>query len=100
MKIEKIDDSIGTRTLKIGNKNIIINIGRPNLFEDGSDFYCPYSIEYDQKKKFQYAGGVDSIQAIQLAMKKIKAYLIFISESEKMPISWLEDGNLTTGFDD
>ena len=100
MKIEKINNPIAQRTLQMGGENITVVVGKPETFEDGQDFYCPYSIKYGERNRMSYAGGVDSVQALRLAMKKIHVDLSYLSESEKRPFSWLDNDNFITGFDD
>ena len=98
MKIEKISEPIATRILTAGSDNVTVVIGKPEKFRDGSDYYCPYSIEYRNKAKFSYAGGMDSVQALQLAMRKVGADLIHMGTTTGTAFSWLSDTTGDTGF--
>jgi len=98
MEIQEIKEPVAQRELTAGTETVLVTIGKPTLFDDGGDYYCPYSIEIGDKKKLSYAGGVDSVQAIQLAMKKIGVDLAHLGRKHNTPITWLPDTPDETGF--
>jgi len=76
MKLESLGDVIAEREfLSIdpsgARTRIRISLGKPKPFSDSADFYCPYQISGVGDEKIRYAGGVDSMQAIQLALQII-----------------------------
>ena len=72
-------------------------LGKPEAIED-NDFLCPYMILAGKDTKRGYAIGIDGIQAIQLAMKKIGIDLTYISKVRGIPISWNMGEPGDTGF--
>ena len=98
MEIHDIGQAIAVRKLEMGTEDVIVVIGRPQPFDDEQDFYCPYSIEWGGQKKLSYAAGMDAVQALQLAMKKIGSDLAHLSKSRGTSIAWLSDTPNDTGF--
>ena len=100
MDILEIGESIAERTLVMGAEEVVVTIGKPRPFDDGEDYFCPYSIEYAGQKKVSYAGGMDAVQALQLTMKKIGADLSHLAKTQGVLIAWLPDSPGDTGFSD
>jgi hypothetical protein len=80
MELKEIGDVVAVRRLHLEGEEpnttqILVELGRPAKFPEFSDFYCPYRISGAGEEKLFYAGGVDGIQAIQLALCMIGAYL-------------------------
>ncbi len=98
MKIEKIRYVIAQRSLRAGNDLVVVTIGKPEFTDDENDYYCSYSIEFKGDKRLSYACGIDSIQAIQLVIKKIGSDLVGLSNKINLPISWFPDTPGETGF--
>ncbi len=99
MKIEKIEEIIATRDLYLANDNsrrIVVEVGKPVQFPDSNDYYCPYKIVGLGRETVKYAGGIDAIQAIQLAMSMIEADLCCSTEAREGLLRWVgnEDGEL------
>ncbi|BBJ96002.1 DUF6968 family protein [Xanthomonas campestris] len=84
------------RTLKAGSRTIVVTINKPS--EEGEDFRCQYTIDDGESRRLSYAMGMDSVQAMQLAMKKIIIDLLALGEKIGNPINWLEDGPEGSGF--
>ncbi|HWB82995.1 MAG TPA: hypothetical protein VG675_02560 [Bryobacteraceae bacterium] len=89
MKIDSLGDVIAERLLRCGKaegrvQRVVISLGRPLQFPDSQDFFCPYQIVGIGDEKVRYAGGVDSLQAIQLAIDLIAAEL----SSAEEDLSW------------
>jgi hypothetical protein len=94
-----IKEIIARRTLYLvdnKDKEIVVIIGKPNQFPDHQDYYCPYKITGLGDEKVRYAGGIDAIQAIQLAMVMIGAQLYTSNEAKTGHLRWEgdEEGNL------
>ncbi|ANO52664.1 DUF6968 family protein [Woeseia oceani] len=98
MKITEISKPIATRKLSVGSEAVVVTIGKPELFEDGNDYYCPYAIDFLGKKKMSYAGGADAVQAIQLAMQKIGVDLAYLKTPSNERVTWMSDSPGETGF--
>ena len=98
MNIREVAEPIASRQLMMGTEPVVVSIGKPEPFDDNADFFCPYSIEYAGKRKVSYAGGMDAVQALQLAIKKIGSDLAYLAKTEGVPIGWLQDTPGETGF--
>jgi hypothetical protein len=71
--------------------SISVRIGRPFLDPRG-DWSCPIQIIGIGDERIKSAGGVDAIQAMQLAMQLAGADLKYYAQST--PISWLGETHL------
>jgi hypothetical protein len=98
MDIREIGEPIADRKLVMGTDEVVVTIGKPQPFDDDEDYYCPYSIEYGGRKKVSYAGGMDAVQALQLAMKKVGTDLAYLAKTQGVSIAWLSDTPDDTGF--
>lgn len=98
MKFNDITEPIAQRVLMAGSDPVLVTIGKPVPTEDMEDYYCPFSIEFLGKKKISYAVGIDSVQALQLALQKIGVELDYLSMKRRVTISWLSDTPGETGF--
>lgn len=87
---------IARRTLAAGSTVVVAKIMRPQ--EDEGDYRCRYVLEAGQDKKLGYAIGIDGVQALQLAMAKINADLLAMSEALGAPITWLDSAPGDSGF--
>ena len=67
----------------------MVVLDRPDSCED--DYVCRYSLDVDGSAKNSHAMGVDAVQALQLAMKKIHADLLSIGRELDCPVTWLDD---------
>jgi len=64
---------IAERRLRVRGQpdlQVWIRIGMPRPFPDAAqgDYYCPYQITGIGSEKVQRAGGVDALQALELAL--------------------------------
>lgn len=81
-----------------GRKNgktfiITVRIGKP--FPDQKDegcWYCPYSIEVDDTKRLFYGAGVDSLQALRIALSMIETELV--SKFAHLNLTWMGEQHL------
>ncbi|MEJ7623685.1 MAG: hypothetical protein WKF34_06800 [Pyrinomonadaceae bacterium] len=89
----KIGEVIASRSLTIKNADgktseFVVLIGKPCLTEGSSNFYAPYQFRGIGKENVKYAAGVDTVQAIQLAMVMIGAELDAINSKTGNNIRW------------
>ena len=95
MQLKDVGVQIATRELQASGRKITVVIGKPEMFPDGVNFYCPYQIVGIGNERVRYAGGVDAVQALQLAMQMIGAELYTSQEAQSKQLSWVDDtGNL------
>lgn len=89
MKIDSVGMIIANREIVLADgKEVIVTIGKPEKFPDSEDYYCPYQIIGIGNEKVRYASGIDSIQALFLALKMIGADLYTSNEAKAGVLSW------------
>ena len=102
MKLSNVGTVIATRMFHfVGEdtaKEIQVRIGKPCPFPDGKDFYCPYQITGVGDGNVQYAGGIDAVQALQLAMRMIACDLGLLNKSCGGKLRWEGDEAGDLGF--
>ena len=101
MNLPNVGDVIATRMLHLigeAAKEIRVLIGKPRPFPAGRDFYCPYQITGLGDEKVRYAGGIDAVQALQLAMRMIACDLGLLNESSGRKLRWEGDESGDLGF--
>jgi hypothetical protein len=89
--------SIRNYQLKNGSKVQLI-VGVPEPFPDGKDYQCAYQITGLGDGQIRYAGGVDLLQSLQLALKMAASILITSPEYIAGQLYWLEDGSRDIGL--
>ncbi|GLQ95250.1 DUF6968 family protein [Dyella acidisoli] len=95
MKLEKVNSVIAKRTLQAKDgREIEIIFGTPEEFPDGKDFYCPFQVIGLGDERVRYAGGVDSMQALLLALKKLSYYITSRDEVMNGEVQWLGEPDL------
>ena len=89
---------IASRKLELlsesGLHDVEISIGKPLPFPEGNGFYCPFQIRGLGEDKVQRIGGIDSIQALQLALKILHARLMSLDPEILANLRWNGDPNL------
>ncbi len=88
MQLKDIGVQIASRELDANGKKVVVVIGRPEKFPDGEDYYCPYQIVGIGSERVKYAGGIDAVQALQLALKKIGTDLYTSQEAQAKQLLW------------
>ncbi len=90
MKLESVGEVIATRELDIADSGakVIVGIGTPKNFPDSSDYYCPYEIRGLGNDKIRYAGGIDGVQALLLALQMVGAELYTSEEGKAGTLIW------------
>jgi hypothetical protein len=97
LKIQDIGTMIAERILK-GRENgkactVTIKFGKPFPDEKEEDcWYCPYSISSGSNQRLFYGAGVDSLQALRIAITMAKAELN--SKYSHMNLTWMGEQDL------
>ncbi|MEJ0009448.1 MAG: hypothetical protein WDN72_02320 [Alphaproteobacteria bacterium] len=73
---------------------VTITIAKPQKFPDSKDYYCCYNIAGIGNEKIKYAGGVDAIQALELALKQIGTDLYTSPHARAGDLHWFGSRNL------
>ncbi len=95
MKLENVGVVIASRELTLDETGkVTVLIGKPQQFGD-IDWYCPYQIIGIRSGKVKRAEGVDSVQALVLALSIVGAKLYCSQEYEAGRLSW--DGGTVKG---
>lgn len=99
MKFENVGVVIATRELSLDeDKKVEVLIGKPEPFPDGIDWYCPYKIIGIGSGRVGWAGGVDPVQALVLALQNVGAVLVCSPEFELGRLSWESLGKRRSRF--
>ena len=88
MHLKDVGVQVATRILDLNGKEVAVMIGRPEKFPDGEDYYCPYQIVGMGGGQVRYAGGIDAVQALQLAIQMIGADLYSSQDARSGKLSW------------
>jgi hypothetical protein len=103
MELQSVGQVIATRRINTeGAKEpvYVVNIGLPQKFPESPDFYCPVEITSSSGKggRIRYSGGIDAIQALQLAMGMIGGVLFRLNEECGGKLRWDGDEKGDLGF--
>jgi hypothetical protein len=89
MKLTSVGTVIAMRALRLGKGGkVTVVVGKPKKFRGESDYYCPYRIVGIGDEIVRHAGGVDPIQALQLAFRQIGARLSASKEAKAGKLTW------------
>ena len=89
MKLKDVGTVVATRKLLLdGAQKVAVLIGKPEPFPDEQDWYCAYQIVGIGSGRVWWAGGVDPVQALILALQGAGAALVSSSEFEAGRLSW------------
>ncbi|KPF80122.1 hypothetical protein IP88_01090 [alpha proteobacterium AAP81b] len=69
------DEPFVERTFESGDGQVVIRFLRPAL-APGGEFQCRWSIAWPDRVRERYSCGLDSIQALLLAMKTVHSELL------------------------
>jgi hypothetical protein len=96
MKLSSVGIVIATRVLTLPKgKEVTVAIGKPRKFRNGIDYYCPFQILGMGDDQVRYCGGVDAVQALQLALENIGTRLYSSKDAKTGTLSW--DAGRTKG---
>lgn len=62
-------------------KTLVVEIGQPRAHAEG-DYYCTYRIVTSEREINHYAAGIDSVQALELAIQIVGVELDLINQTE------------------
>jgi hypothetical protein len=97
LKLTDIGTLIAERQLE-GRENgkeysVIVRIGKPFHGEDNQgSWYCPYSIEVGGTQRLFYGAGVDSVQALRIAISMVETELT--STFRHLDLRWMGESDL------
>jgi hypothetical protein len=90
-----IKEPVATRTLWLEGSTLPkrpeVRLGRPEISPDGLSFRCPIQIHGLDGDKVRYIYGVDSMHALQLALKIIAARLHSYTPEGDERLYWFEE---------
>jgi hypothetical protein len=99
MKLEKIETIIARRILETKDgREIEIIIGAPQPFPDDADYFCPFQVNGLGDARIYYAGGVDSYQALILALKKLTVHMVTMDAVKNGEVQWLDGSEPDLGL--
>lgn len=85
--------AIASRVFELGQSgHVEISFFAP--VADGNDWRCDYRIEWPDRTRSYRAFGVDSVQALLLAMKSVQAELTNAPETLAEGLTWLGAADL------
>jgi hypothetical protein len=91
VKFDNVGVVIASRKLALdGEDKVTVLIGKPEKCPDEDDYYCPYQIVGVGSARVRLAIGVDTTQALQLALKMIGADL----HASGAKLTWLDEAEL------
>ncbi len=101
MDLKNVGEIIGSRKIEIvsedGNREVMVRLGKPQPFPDSSGFFCPVQIVGVGDEKVRYAGGIDAIQSLQLALRMASVVLETLDSEIRARLRW--NGSQDLGFD-
>ena len=99
MELKHIEPVIAARQLSlVSGGSVVVRIGAPRPFPEGDNSYCPFEILGLSPEVKSWAGGVDDIQSLQLALDKIGIILASRNRDAEDRLYWLTEGDPDLGF--
>jgi hypothetical protein len=101
MQLNTIGQVFITRTLKLSHPistDVTIAIGKPQTFPDSQDYYCSFQMMGLGDEKVNWAGGIDEVQALLLALEQIGIRLSETEEYKQGHLSWIGSDERNLGF--
>ena len=77
---------IAESVFELGDKAVPMRLFAP--LPDRESFRCDYEIDWPENSRHHYAMGVDSLQALTLALQKAHVDLLAGARDREVPISW------------
>ncbi len=96
LSITDLGHVIARRTLSIPDKGPVhVRIGQPFVPDDyGGNYCCPYQVEGIGDGKIRYGSGIDSLQALYMALISLSTDLYTSPEQQLAGIFWEESRDL------
>jgi hypothetical protein len=103
VKLNSVGQVIASRSIrKDGSTDVayVVDIGLPQQFPDSTNYYCPIQVtgKPQGKETILYSAGIDSVQALQLAMILIGGILFRLNEEAGGSLRWEGDEKGDLGF--
>lgn len=74
-------------------KDVIVRLGKPQPFPDGSGFYSPFELIGLGPRKVRYAAGIDAFQSLQFVFRMISVNLHHYKHEPSVDMYFLEPGD-------
>jgi hypothetical protein len=90
MHLDTVGEVIATRTLSlvdVPSRELRVKIGKPQLSEH-NDYYCPIQVTGIGDESVHSVVGIDSIQALELAMRFLGTTLQHLNTQHRGRIRW------------
>lgn len=89
MKLKNVGVVVATRELTLDeDRKVEVLIGKPEPCPDGVDWYCPHQTVGRGSGEVRYAIGVDTVQALILALSMVGAELYYSEEYSAGRLTW------------
>lgn len=89
LKLKDVGEVVASRDFTLDKTGkVTVLIGRPQQSPSTDDWYCPYQKLGIGPNKVKYAAGVDSVQALILALSMLGAELYCSQEYEAGRLDW------------
>jgi hypothetical protein len=105
MKLESIGEVIASRRLTLVQQEgppseVFVLLGKPQQTPGFDDYYCPCQITGAGFDRLWYLCGIDTMQAIQLAMRNLCAEIELLNRKCGGRLRWNDDEKGWLGFSD
>jgi hypothetical protein len=99
MEQNAIGEVIGERMLTLEKsaevaRQVKVLLGKPRKFQDSEDFCCPYQIIGLGDDTIKSAAGIDSMQAIQIAMQLVASEIHNVHREDAANLRWYGNRNI------
>jgi hypothetical protein len=103
VKLEGVSEVIAMRSLVLlrndgAESDVVVLLGKPQQLPDHPDYYCSYQIKGAGDEKARYACGVDSFQALHLALSTLSVELEVLDKDLGGKLRWDCDDKGGLGF--
>jgi hypothetical protein len=103
MKLESVGEVIASRKLTLSQpegapSEVLVLLGKPQQTPGFDDFYCPYQITGAGLNRVWYSCGIDTMQALQLAVGALEVEVEVFNEKLGGRLRWNDDEKGWLGF--
>jgi len=86
---------IARREFELGDSGkVILEVGTPYPVDDGKTWFCPYRILGLGNERVKRTGGIDSVQAVYMALQMAGTDLYTSDPSRQKELTWCGQLNL------